>query len=65
MSVFGCNHDWRNYGRAAGGTQQQTCRRCGRVRNIRVRAGIFHTHSFPVGKRGSVVECSCGATRRV
>lgn len=65
MSIFGCGHKWRDYGKPSGGTQQQTCCKCGRVRNKQVRASIFHTHSYPAGRRGSIVECSCGRQRRV
>jgi hypothetical protein len=66
MSLFGgCDHKWRNYGRAAGGSQQQVCGRCGKIRNSRAGTGLFHTHSYPVGRRGSVVECACGHQKRV
>jgi len=66
MSLFSDHtHKWRNYGRPAGGHQQQTCTKCGKIRNTRVSTGLFHTHSYPVGRRGSVVECGCGHRKRV
>jgi len=65
MSHWGCNGSWRNYGAAAGGNQQQTCTKCGKIRNTRVTAGLFHSCSFPVGRPGTTVECGCGATKRI
>lgn len=65
---MGHSHKWQNYGSAAGGTQQQVCggsKGCGQLRNVRVRASVFHTHSFPVGRRGSTVECACGKQKRI
>lgn len=69
MSIFNdCGHNrWRNHGAPAGNTQQQVCGKCGRVRNVKVRGrvSLFHTHSYPVGRRGTVVECGCGHQRRL
>ena len=65
MGLFGHNCDsWRDYGAPAGGTQQQVCKH-GTIRTIRIKAGLFHTHSYPTGRRGSIVECWCSHQKRI
>ena len=65
MGLFGCSHNWRNYGGKHYGTQQQKCSKCGTLRNKRVRV-CFMSHKWRLDRRrkGRVFVCkNCGITR--
>ena len=60
---MGHSHNWGPYAHG-----QEVCRGCGQVRNgkhVRGIGRVLHVHSYPVGRRGSIVTCQCGHSRRV
>lgn len=65
MGIFGCSHDWRNYGGKHYGTQQQRCRKCGTLRNKRTRQCLMsHRWRLDRRRKGRVFVCrKCGVTR--
>jgi hypothetical protein len=66
MSLFGCSHVWRNYGRKHYGTQQQRCSKCGTLKNKRVRRCFLNRHRWKLDRRrrGRVFVCrKCGISQ--